>query len=236
MAEIEALVFDVFGTVVDWRGSLIAEAKALGARKGIAADWERLVDAWRAGYHPSMDRVRKGEVAWTNLDALHRETLDRLIAEFGIVGLDEADRAWLNLGWHRLRGWPDAVPGLARLKRKYIIATLSNGNVRLLVDMAKWAGLPWDTVLSAELVQRYKPDPETYRSAIELLGHGEPGAVMMVAAHNADLVNAARHGMPTAFVPRPAEYGPAQTRDRGPEHDFTIVAGDFEELAARLGA
>lgn len=236
MAEIRALCFDVFGTVVDWRSSLIAQMRALAARKAIPGDWERLADAWRAGYHPSMQRVRRGELPWTNLDALHRATLDLLLGELGIDSLGEADREELNLGWHRLEPWPDSVPGLTRLKRKYIIATLSNGNVRLLVDMAKWAGLPWDTVLSAELVRHYKPDPETYRSAIEFLGNGNPEEVMMVAAHNGDLINAAKHGMKTAFVPRPAEHGPGQLRDTRAEHDFTIVAHDFEELSKRLGA
>lgn len=236
IAGVKALVFDVFGTVVDWRSSLIAEARELGARKGIAADWERLVDAWRAGYHPAMNRVRSGELPWTHLDALHRMTLDRLIEEQGIAGLDPADRDWLNFGWHRLKPWPDSVPGLTRLKQKYIIATLSNGNVQLLVEMGKHAGLPWDTILSAELVHRYKPDAATYHSAIEFLGMGEPGAVMMVAAHNGDLVNAASHGMNTAFVPRLAEYGSHQSRDTAPEHDFTIVARDFLDLADKLEA
>jgi 2-haloacid dehalogenase len=235
IAGIKALCFDVFGTVVDWRSSLIAEAKALGARKGIAADWEKLVDSWRAGYQPAMNRVRNGELPWTPLDALHRMTLDRLLAEQGIAGFDESDRAALNLSWHRLKPWPDSVPGLTRLKRKYIIATLSNGNVRLLVEMGKWAGLPWDTILSAEIVHRYKPDPATYRSAIEFLGMGDPQAVMMVAAHNGDLASAMSHGMKTAFVPRPAEHGPSQTRDTKPEHDFTILARDFEDLAAQMG-
>jgi 2-haloacid dehalogenase len=235
IAGIKALCFDVFGTVVDWRSSLIAEARALGARKGIAADWEGLVDSWRAGYQPAMNRVRNGELPWTHLDALHRMTLDRLLAEQGIAGFDESDKEELNLGWHRLKPWPDSVPGLTRLKRKYIIATLSNGNVRLLVEMGKWAGLPWDTVLSAEIVHRYKPDPATYRSAIEFLGMGDPGAVMMVAAHNGDLAQAKSHGMKTAFVPRPAEHGPHQTRDVRPEHDFTIVARDFEDLAGQMG-
>jgi 2-haloacid dehalogenase len=235
IAGIKALCFDVFGTVVDWRSSLIAEATALGARKGIAADWEGLVDAWRGGYQPAMDRVRKGELPWTPLDALHRMTLDRLLVERGIAGLDEEDKEELTLGWHRLQPWPDAVPGLARLKRKYIIATLSNGNVRLLVDMAKSAGLPWDTVLSAEIVHRYKPDPATYGSAIEFLGMGDPAAVMMVAAHNGDLAHAKSRGMKTAFVPRPAEHGRHQTRDIAPEHDFTIVARDFADLAGQLG-
>lgn len=236
MSELKALCFDVFGTVVDWRRSLIAEARSLGEKKGISADWERLVDEWRAGYQPAMDRVRKGEVPWTSLDLLHRETLDRLIGEFAIARLDEADREWLNLGWHRLSPWPDSVAGLGRLKQKYIIATLSNGNVRLLVDMAKFAGLPWDAVLSAEIVHRYKPDPLTYRSAIEFLGMGDPGAVMMVAAHNYDLISAAAHGMQTAFVPRPKEFGPRQVRDTAPEREFTVVAGDFLELSEKLGA
>lgn len=236
MTELKALCFDVFGTVVDWRGSLIEQCRELGMRKGISADWERFVDEWRAGYHPSMQRVRTGDVPWTHLDTLHRQTLDRQLAEFGITGLDESDKEWLNLGWHRLKGWPDSAPGLARLKRKYIIATLSNGNVRLLLEMGKYAGLPWDTILSAELVHHYKPDPETYRSAIEYLGMGEPGAVMMVAAHNGDLANAASHGMKTAFVARPLEYGPRQTRDTKAEHDYTIVARDMQDLAQQLGA
>jgi 2-haloacid dehalogenase len=235
MAELKALVFDVFGTVVDWRSSLIEQAKALGARKGVAADWEKLVVAWRAGYQPAMDRVRKGEVPWTNLDALHRGTLDRLLAEFGITGLDEGDKVELNLGWHRLKPWPDSVPGLTRLKRKFIIATLSNGNVKLLTDMGKYGGLPWDTVLSAELVRAYKPDPKTYLSAVEFLGDGEPDAVMMVAAHNGDLKSAASHGLKTAFVARPHEHGPGQTRDTRAEGDFTFVARDFEDLAGQLG-
>ncbi|MGH7090678.1 MAG: haloacid dehalogenase type II [Stellaceae bacterium] len=236
MAEIRALCFDVFGTVVDWRSSLIAQAQALAQRKGVSADWEALVDRWRAGYQPAMQRVRQGEVPWTNLDALHRQTLDRLLGEFAITGLDEADKVELNLGWHRLMPWPDSVAGLTRLKRKFIIATLSNGNVRLLVGMAKAAGLPWDTVLSAELVHHYKPDPETYRSAIEFLGNGDPGQVMMVAAHNSDLAAAATHGMKTAFIPRPDEHGPGRSRDTSAAHDFTIVARDLEDLAERLGA
>ena len=235
MSGVKALCFDVFGTVVDWRSSIIAEARALGARKGIAADWERLADLWRACYQPSMDRVRRREVPWTNLDALHRATLDGLLVELAIAGLDESDKAALNLAWHRLAPWPDAVPGLSRLKRRYTLATLSNGNVRLLVDMAKAAGLPWDCIFSAELIERYKPDPATYLSAVRWL-MCEPGEVMMVAAHNGDLAAAAAQGMQTAFVARPAEYGPHQSRDMRPEHDFTIVARDFEDLAAQLGA
>ena len=157
---------------------------------------------------------------WTNLDALHRMGLDALIEKFGITGLDEADKQWFNLTWHRLKPWPDSVPGLTRIKRKYIIATLSNGTVRLLTDMAKHCGLPWDTVLGSDLVRHYKPDAEMYQSAIEFLGSGDPGAVMMVAAHNNDLVRAAEHGMKTAYITRPYEHGTKQARDFKAEHDF----------------
>ena len=236
MSEIKVLVHDVFGTVVDWRSAVAADGRTLGARKGITADWARFADQWRAAYAPSMNRVRNGEIPWTNLDALHRMALDQLLQEFGIEGLDEADKQWLNLTWHRLKPWADSVPGLTRLKRKYIIATLSNGTVRLLTDMAKHCGLPWDAVLGSDLVRHYKPDAEMYLAAIHLLGDDDPGSVMMVAAHNSDLVAAARHGMKTAFVARPLEHGPDKNRDRRAEHDFTIVARDFEDLAEQLGA
>jgi 2-haloacid dehalogenase len=181
-----ALVFDVFGTVVDWRGSLVREGAALAAAKGVAVDWPVFADAWRAGYQPAMQRVRSGAEPWRNLDALHREILDTLLPRFGLEALDEGERDHLNRVWHRLDPWPDAVEGLARLKRRFVIATLSNGNVSLLVDMAKRAGLPWDCVLSAELVRRYKPDLEVYRMAARLLGFA-PHAVVLVAAHPDDL-------------------------------------------------
>lgn len=235
MSEIQALVHDVFGTVVDWRSAVIADGQALGARKGISADWERFADEWRGAYAPSMNRVRTGELPWTNLDALHRRALDALLDKFEINGLTEEDKQWFNLTWHRLQPWPDSVPGLTRLKKKYIIATLSNGTVRLLTDMAKHCGLPWDTVLGSDLVQHYKPDAEMYRSAIHFLGNDDPGAVMMVAAHNSDLVRAASHGMKTAFIARPLEHGPNKTRDLKAEHDFTYVAASFEDLAAQMG-
>jgi 2-haloacid dehalogenase len=232
---IKALTFDVFGTVVDWRGSIIAEAEAMGARKGMAIDWTGLVDAWRAGYQPAMARVRRGELPWTKLDALHRMTLDRLLDEFGARGLEEHEIATLNHAWHRLRPWPDAVAGLDRLRRRYVLATLSNGNVSLLVDMAKAAGLPWDCVFSAELVRHYKPDPEVYLMATELLSL-EPHEIMMVAAHNNDLIAAASLGLRTAFVARPTEYGPRQTTDLKAERDFDVIARDFVDLAGQLGA
>lgn len=235
VSDVKALVFDVFGTVVDWRGSLVADFTAWAEIRGIAADWTALVDAWRQGYMPSMDEVRKHpERGFVNLDTLHRRTLDRLVTRFGIAGLTEADLHYLTWGWHRLHPWPDAVGGLTRLKQRYIIAPLSNGNVALLTDMAKFAGLPWDLVLSAELFGHYKPDPESYLGAARLLGLA-PGQVMMVAAHNNDLAAAQQLGLKTAFVARPTEYGPLQSRDFKADGDWDIVAVDFDDLAKRTG-
>jgi 2-haloacid dehalogenase len=230
-----AIVFDTFGTVVDWRGSLIADLSAYGAGRGITADWTALVDAWRAAYHPSMDRVRKGELPWTKLDGLHRASLDKLAVDFGIKGLTEADLVHINLGWHRLHGWRDSVPGLTRLKKKFIIGPLSNGNVSLLLNMAKFAGIPWDMIFGSDLFGHFKPDPETYLGVAKMLDI-EPGQVMMAAAHNGDLANARKCGLMTAFFPRPGEYGPNQKRDYAAEQDWDIVAKDIEDLAAQLGA
>ena len=204
MKQPAVIVFDTFGTVVDWRGSLIAELTAFGREKGISADWTALVDAWRRAYHPSMQRVRSGELPWTKLDALHRMSLDRLIEEFGIAGLSEEDRAHINLGWHRLNPWPDSVPGLLRLKTRYIIGPLSNGNVSLLTNMAKHAGLPWDMVFGSDLFGHFKPDPETYLGVARMMDL-EPGQMMMAAAHNGDLAAARKQGLMTAFFPRPSE-------------------------------
>jgi 2-haloacid dehalogenase len=230
-----AIVFDTFGSVVDWRGSLIADLSAYGAKRGIAADWTALVDAWRAAYHPSMERVRKREVPWTKLDDLHRGSLDGLVAKFGITGLTEDDLRHINLGWHRLDPWPDSVAGLTRLKRRFIIGPLSNGNVALLTKMAKHASLPWDVVFGSDLFGHYKPDPETYLGVAKLLDLA-PGEVMMAAAHNNDLAAARRSGLMTAFWPRPTEYGPHQKRDFVAEQDWDVVAKDIEDLAAQLGA
>ena len=234
-SSIKALTFDVFGTVVDWRGSIIREGADCWRAKGVQVDWGKFADAWRAGYGPSMNRVRRGELPWTNLDALHRMTLDRLLEEFHITGLTEAQKDDLNRVWHRLDPWPDAVAGLTRLKKKYIIATLSNGNVALLTNMAKHAGLPWDCILSAELAKHYKPDKEVYLMAAELLGL-KPPQVMMVAAHEGDLKAAGALGLRTAFVPRPLENGP----DRKPAPVDTascdVTARDFNDLASKLGA
>ena len=231
---VKALVFDVFGTVVDWRSSIIADLEAFGRAKGIRADWVGMTDAWRAGYQPAMNRVRTGELGWTHIDVLHRMVLDQLLVEFKVEGLSEADKDHVNRAWHRLKGWPDAVEGLTRLKRKFIISTLSNGNTSLLVNMAKHAGLPWDCVLSAETFKAYKPDPRAYLGAAEILGLA-PAEVMMTAAHNSDLVAASKQGLRTAFIARPKEYGPHQTKDLKAEHVFDVVATDFVDLAAKLG-
>jgi 2-haloacid dehalogenase len=229
-----AIVFDTFGSVVDWRGSLIAELTEFGHSRQIEADWTALVDAWRAAYQPSMNRVRKGELPWTKLDLLHRASLDRLVAEFGIKGLTEADLVHINLGWHRLKPWPDSVPGLTRLKSRFIIGPLSNGNVALLLNMAKHAGIPWDMIFGSDLFQHFKPDPETYLGVAKMLDL-EPGQVMMAAAHNGDLASARSHGLMTAFFPRPAEYGPHQKRDYAAEQDWDVVATDIEDMASKLG-
>ncbi|MBI2358963.1 MAG: haloacid dehalogenase type II [Deltaproteobacteria bacterium] len=232
---VKALTFDVFGTVVDWRSTIIEEFQAFGREKGIAANWEAFVDDWKSCYRPGMDAVREGRLPWTNVDGLYRKKLDALLGEYGISGLSEAEKTRLNRAWHRCKPWPDVVAGLTRLKTKYALSTLSNGDVACLVNMAKHGGLPWDCILCAEIFHHYKPDGEVYRGAIDLLGW-EPEEIMMVAAHNYDLGTARSHGMRTAFVPRPLEYGPGQASDLKPEEDWDVVAGDFEELAAVLGA
>ncbi|NWG73677.1 MAG: haloacid dehalogenase type II [Rubrivivax sp.] len=229
-----ALVFDVFGTVVDWRSSVIAEGRTRGARLGLDVDWAAFADDWRAGYPLAMDEVRRGVLPWTNLDGLHRRILDRLLAERGIV-LDEAEAAEFNRVWHRLDPWPDAVEGLTRLKARHPIATLSNGHVRLLLDMARHAGLPWDAIFSAELFGHYKPDPEAYLGACRLLDL-PPGQVLMVAAHPSDLRGARAAGLRTAYVPRPLERGPGGPMEPWSEGEFDAVATDFVDLARQLGA
>ena len=231
---IAALLFDVFGTVVDWRSGVIRDVTEVARQSGQAVDAAAFADAWRADYAPAMGEVRRGELPWTRLDDLHRRTLDRLLPEYGLGGLDEEQRHWLNTCWHRLDPWPDALAGLHRLKQDFVIATFSNGNVSLLVDMARRAGLPWDMIFSAELFQHYKPDPAFYLGAVDLLGLAPP-QVMLVAAHNADLSAAAGLGLATAFVPRPAEHGPGQHTDLAPAREYTLVAADFGELAERLG-
>lgn len=231
---LRALVFDVFGTVVDWRTSVAREVAAAARRIGVETDGLALADAWRAEYVPAMDRVRRGDLPWTTIDVLHRAALDALLPRFGLAALDEAARQALNRAWHRLDPWPDSVAGLRRLRHRYTLATLSNGNVSLLANMAKQARLPWDVILSAELFRHYKPDPEVYDGACRLLDL-PPGQVMMVAAHNGDLHAAAARGLATAFVARPTEYGPTQTRDLVPDRTWDVVRTSFAGLADALG-
>ena len=235
MSELRAILFDTFGTVVDWRGSLIAELTAFGAERGLSADWAALVDSWRGAYKPSMDRVRSGALPWTKLDDLHRASLDMLLAEHGLQAMSVADREHLTLGWHRLRAWPDAVPGMTRLHRRFITAPLSNGNVSLLIDLARLNDLPWSMIFGAEVFGHYKPDPETYLGACEMLSL-RPREVMLCAAHNDDLAAAQGHGLRTAFVPRPTEYGPHQVKDTKATGSWDYVVRGIDELAARLGA
>ncbi len=234
LSDVKAIAFDVFGTVMDYRSTIIREGAALNAAKGFRVDWARFADAWRGRYRPNMDRVMRGDLPWTNLDGLHRMALDELVAEFGITGLSQREIDGLNRVWHRLDPWPDAVQGLTRLKTAYTLATLSNGNVALLVDMAKHSGLPWDVIFSAELVQAYKPDPSTYLMVPRLLGL-EPHQVMLTAAHQSDLQAAQAQGLRAAFVPRPLEFGPDHPPDPTPDPAFDVVARDFLDLAAQLG-
>ena len=232
---VRALTFDVFGTVVDWRGSIIREGQLLAARKGYNVDWARFADSWRSGYGPAMNKVRSGELPWTKIDDLHRMILDDLVDEYSLSGMSEAELVHFNEAWHRLSPWPDTVSGLNKLKSKYVITTLSNGNVSLLTHMAKNGGLPWDAILSAELSGHYKPDPEAYLKAADLLSL-KPEQVMMVAAHPGDLRAAARTGLKTAYVIRPLERGPGRPVNRNPDGEFDYTAEDFNDLARQLGA
>ena len=230
---VKALTFDVFGTVVDWRTSVMREGERLGRAMGLTVDWAKFATQWRAGYGPSMNRVRRGELPWTRLDDLHRMILDGLLKEFHIDGLSEEEIDHLNRVWHRLQPWPDAIEGLTRLRKKYVLATLSNGNVSLLTNMAKQAGLPWDCILSAELAKHYKPDKEVYLMAADLLGL-KPGQVMMVAAHLNDLRAATAAGLKTALVTRPLEFGPGGKPDLKPEPNNDVFAKDFIDLAKQI--
>ena len=232
--EVKALIFDVFGTVVDWRGSIIEQAAAFGQARGLERDWAAFADGWRGKYRPYMNKVRSGELPWTNLDALHRMSLEEVLAEFAIEGLTDGEKDTVNRFWHNLRPWADSAPGLYRLKHRYIIAPMSNGNIALMTNMAKNGGLPWDCILGAEVARHYKPDPESYLTAVELLGL-RPEQVMMTAAHQGDLLAAQAQGLKTGFVPRPQEHGPDGVVDTTPDPSFDVVAADFTDLARQMG-
>lgn len=232
--QVKALVFDVFGTVVDWRGSITREADQLLRDRGIDGDPEQFALSWRAKYQPAMERVRSGGRGFVKLDVLHRENLLEVLSEFGVTGLSEAEIDDVNRMWHRLAPWPDSVPGLTRLRTRYVLGTMSNGNVALMVNMAKNAGLPWDVILGAEVAQAYKPAPKTYLTGCDLLDLA-PAQVMLVAAHNGDLLAARECGLRTAFVARPTEYGGAQDRDFKAEHEFDYIADSMIDLADQMG-
>lgn len=232
--EIKALVFDVFGTVVDWRSSVAREAEALGSSKNLQRDWGAFADDWRAQYQPAMEQVRSGQREWTTLDDLHRENLLTLLDQYGIDSLTDEEIDDLNRAWRRLDPWPDAVEGLTRLKSRYIIATLSNGNIALMVNLAKYGGLPWDAILGAELARNYKTLPAVYLRSVEALDL-MPGECLMVSAHNNDLQGSAACGLGAAFIPRPTEHGPAQTTDLQPDAGYDFLADDLVDLARQLG-
>ena len=234
LENLKAVTFDVFGTVVDWRGSIIEEGERVWRARGLDVDWAAFADAWRGLYQPAMERVRSGNIDFVKLDILHRENLDQVLEQFGHGDFPEEEREELNHVWHRLRPWPDSVAGLTRLKSRYVIATLSNGNIALMVDMAKNAGLPWDAILGAEVARQYKPHPDAYLGSAAALGL-PPERCMLTAAHNDDLVAAGELGFKRAFVARPTEYGPGQDKDLRAEHAFEIVARDFIDLADQLG-
>jgi 2-haloacid dehalogenase len=235
MSEIKALTFDVFGTVVDWRSGVAREAEAVLAPRGHALDWDAFADGWRARYVPAMAKVARGERPFAVLDVLHRENLVDLLAEKDIGGLPQAEIDRLNLAWHRLDPWPDVLEGMARLKRRFILASLSNGNVALMVDMARRAGLPWDVILGAEVARAYKPSPKAYDAAARMLAL-QPAECLMVAAHPTDLAAAATRGLRTAYVHRPLERGRGREAKRPAPGTFDYAVDSFTELAEALGA
>ena len=230
---IRALTFDTYGTVVDWRSSVLAELQALAQRRAPALDCVRFLDDWKAVYRPGMDKVNRGESPWTTVDAIYRQRLDELLVAHRVAGLTAEEIETLSRVWWRLHPWPDAVPGLRRLRTRFILSPLSNGSFAGMVHLARFAGLPWDCILTAENARCYKPRPETYQTAVALLGL-RPAEVMMVAAHNYDLAAARRGGLRTAFVARPTEYGPGQTSDLVPTADWDVIGADFLDLARQL--
>ena len=236
LAKVRACVFDTFGTVVDWRNSIVAEATSWGKAKGLHINWTEFTDRWRLGYRPAMDKVRKGQIPWTRLDDLHRMILDDLLKQYKVEGLSEEEKVhWAHV-WRRLKPWPDSVEGLARLKKKYIISPMSNGNVALMTNLAKFGGLPWDLILGSDLVQHYKPDREMYVSAPFYLDL-KPEEVMMCAAHAPDLQSARSYGLRTGFIYRPNEFGggSAGVPDKAKPGDFDVVSTSIIDLAEQMG-
>ncbi|TVP84739.1 MAG: haloacid dehalogenase type II [Alkalicoccus sp.] len=233
VAQIKALLFDVFGTVVDYRSTIIREGNQFNKEFALDLDWADIADRWRGRYHPVLKKVLDGEKEWQKLDDLHYEALTDILEEEGITRLSEETLQHINTVWHRLHPWGDAVPGLHRLKEKHIISPLSNGNVALLVNMARHAGLPWDVILSPEMIQSYKPDPEVYKMAARFLDL-KPEEILMTAAHQYDLQAAQDLGFRTAYVYRPLEFGAGKVPDLAPEREYDYTANDFIDLADQL--
>ncbi len=229
----KAILFDVFGTTVDWRSSIIAELGKFGDETGLSADWPAMADRWRAGFRDLQSKIARGERPWITMDQIHREVLDGMLRDLGVADLPDEEVSHLNRAWHRLRPWPDTVEGLTLMKRDHIIGTLSNGNLSLLISLAKYGGLPWDCVLSTGMFGTYKPNPEVYLGAVRMLDTN-PGDVMMVAAHAYDVDGAREAGLRTAYVFRPDEFGPGKGEDPGATSRFDVVASSFVELARRL--
>jgi 2-haloacid dehalogenase len=233
LKNVKAMTFDVFGTVVDWRSSISREVKSIASPKGVDIDWNNFADKWRDGYGPSMNKVRTGELPWLKIDDLHKIILDELLISLNINVFSDEEKTHLNKAWHRLTPWNDSVEGLTNLKKSFVITTLSNGNVSLLVNMAKFGGLPWDTVLSAELCNHYKPDKEAYLSTSQFLGFPIK-EIMMVAAHKGDLKAAKENGMCTAYIPRPLEFGTKTMIDDSDENYIDIKATDIIDLSNKM--
>jgi len=233
-SEIKALLFDVFGTVVDWRGSITIEMERFGHTHQIDQNWEQFVLDWRALYQPAMDVIRKGNRGYVKLDQLHEENLQQLLKEYALDTLDDAQLDHINRAWHRLQPWADSLPGMYRLKKRYVLASLSNGNVALIVNMAKHSAIPWDMVLGSETSQGYKPQEKVYLHSAQMLDL-EPAQCMMVAAHNDDLAAARSVGFKTAYINRPYEYGEAQLNDLHAEDDWDIVGEVMTDIADALG-
>lgn len=233
-SDVKALLFDVFGTVVDWRGSIIRDMQRFGKAHQINNDWQQFALDWRALYQPAMETIRSGNRGYVTLDQLHRENLQQLLEAYELNTLDDSTLNHINQVWHRLQPWADTLPGMARLKKHHILASLSNGNVALMVNMAKHSSIPWDMILGSETARGYKPEDKVYLHSAHMLGL-QPEQCMMVAAHNDDLRAARNLGFKTAYINRPYEYGDGQTTDLHAEESWDIIGDNMTDIADSLG-
>lgn len=233
--KVQTLIFDTFGTLVDWRTSIIDDLSRWGSKNAVVVDWVAFTDEWKTAYRPGMDAVNSGKRVWVPVRQIYREKLDEILPQYGLGDISENDRDFINEVWYRLNAWPDTVPGLERLANKYVLSSFSNSDFLGMALMSKHASLPFDAIITAENVRKFKPDPSMYEMAVDLMGQGDPERVMLVAAHNYDLAHARKHGMATAFLARPTEYGPDQETDFKAEQDWDIVVDSAEQLAQELG-